>query len=241
MEKTKNENRNNDLYKLIYKVYQKRYFIFISFFSLVLIVLMAGKAFIYFGKDKMNFYVNIEKSFNGILKKEKLDQNISEIKSLLSKIEYLQPNYQGILGQHLYNIGHVDQASIFAENAIKRTDNELQLYSSYSKTSILINNKNYENALISAKQLDEKLSSQKDNHLSLYSYNLLRLAVLNKILDNKHDEKLACTELKNHLDKYKGNLKASQAAQEINSFINNFHKDNEDIHKYISSRLSTKN
>lgn len=241
MEQPKAENRNKEIYKLIYKAYQKRYFIFVSFFSLVLIVLVSGRAFVRFGKDNINFYVNIDKAFNNILKKEQLSKNISEMKSLLLKREYLQPNYQGILGQHLYNIGYVDQASIFAENAIKRTNNEVEVYSSYSKTSILINNKNFEKALSDAKQLDEKLNNQKDNHLSLYSYNLLRIAILNKILGHKNEEKLACTQLKNHLDTYKGNLKNTQAAQEINSFINNFHRDNDDIHKYISSRLSTKN
>ncbi len=92
----------------------------------------------------------------------------------------IKPKYQGALAQTLLIEQQTPQAQKYADDIFKRTQPEhLQLYQDYSRTSLLIAEGHYADALPQAVQLKTKMDqSNADNHSFLYVYNLIRLALL---------------------------------------------------------------
>lgn len=164
----------------------------------------------------------------------KFQEDISENQAELTDLETimlrhpeLQSKYDGALAQTLLIEGDISQAKAFAEMTFKRTRSDnLSLFSDYSKTSFLIGNGQYSDALQQAKSLKENIESSGLTDTNLYAFNAIRIALLNEELGNKNEELAAWTVVQK-LEKN------SSAAQES---IALFNSGSTNLNQYIESR-----
>ncbi len=88
----------------------------------------------------------------------------------------------------------------YISRVFKRVGGLTGYYEDFSKTSILIKNKDYQAALEAAKKLKQTLGP---NHASfLYAYNLLRIASLEKEVGSPQEELRAIEDLQNSAQSY---------------------------------------
>jgi hypothetical protein len=124
---------------------------------------------------------------------------LQNINNLLHRHPELQSKYDGPLGQILINLGNITEANPFIDRTLERTkSNSLSFYIDYAKTTQLISEKKYPQALVTANDLkkrlleDRKLQPQtgklKNFDDLLFEFNLLRIAVLTGQIGDKADE-----------------------------------------------------
>ncbi len=125
--------------------------------------------------------------------------NLEELEAIMLRHPEIQPKYEGSLAQTLFITGNVPKAEKFANDIFKRTQPDyLQLYQDYSRTSLLIANGNYEEALTQAQQLKASLDQPDANgNPILYIYNLIRLAILYKETEQPKEELKTWEEFQN--------------------------------------------
>jgi hypothetical protein len=137
----------------------------------------------------------------------------------------LGKRYEGVIAQNLLNTERLDEALELANRAINRVESEAPLHSQYARTSLLIEQGNYQEALERSVGLKEQLL-QEDAGSLLYAHNLLRIAFLQQELKNRPGEKAAWEELENFLG----------ASAHADLVMANFSDKNIDLTKYISER-----
>jgi hypothetical protein len=158
-------------------------------------------------------YIKVENEFNRFLKN--LNKNsdagaqplgLESLTQMLKQHPELQAKYDGPIAQALLNAEDVKSATIFADRTLARTEsNHLLDYMSYARTTLLIENKRYEDALKQANELKQQMldvfktadsNPQRSFGDVLYTFNLLRLALLHQETGDVRGELAAWEELK---------------------------------------------
>ena len=109
--------------------------------------------------------------------KEIDDQALSK---LLKKHADLKPLFSHHLHQSAILKGDIKQAKFFSADSLKRLSFMGALYQEFARTSLLIEEKKYEEALIRSKLISEQL--KKENSPNLFGLNAVRIAFLESLL-----------------------------------------------------------
>lgn len=153
------------------------------------------------------------------------ETELKQLEALMNNHPELKARYEGPLAQTLLVLGQVPQARVFAEDIFKRTQTEhLQLYQDYSKSSLLIGEGRYSEALQQAQQLQQMLTQLEPGAAlpTLSVFNLIRLGVLYQQLGQQQEERQIWEQLQNFQDlealvTVNQALKAGQAS--LNQYI----------------------
>lgn len=141
--------------------------------------------------------------------------DLSQLESIMNRYPELKPKYQGALAQTLLVTGQVPQAQEMISDIFKRTaPDHLQLFQSYTNGSVLIQQKQYANALQHAKELKSTLEqSGLETHTALYIYNLVRMATLYQEMGQPNEELKTWEELESQTLNLDTLLAVTQAFQ----------------------------
>lgn len=150
--------------------------------------------------------------------------DLEQLQAIMQRHPELQAKYDGALAQTLLITGPVSQAQTYVGDIFKRAESDhLQMYQQYSKGSLLIAQKQYPEALQSAKQLNSDLEQLgEESHSILYVFNLVRLATLYQHLKHPQDELNTWIQLQNQPQRLSALHAANQAFQVGNASLNQY-------------------
>lgn len=157
----------------------------------------------------------------------------SEMKKALKKVPALERKYNAVIAQKLFQRDRLSDALGLAHISIRQIEEEAPFHAAYGKTTLLIEQKSFQDALEKSVGLKERMLQQCDFRsgnqpgVFLYVHNLLRIACLQKELKNKPGEKAAWDEL----EKFLGS-KATLSQDVFSNFRNN----GLDLSHYIGER-----
>jgi hypothetical protein len=159
------------------------------------------------------------------------DQLYESMKEAIRSIPALQKKYEASIAQKLLNIDKINEALVLANQSLYRVKEEVPFHAMYAKTSLLIEQGNFQESLQQAVALKELMGSsflteQKAGSL-LYVYNLLRIACLQQELKNRPGEKAAWEELEAFLKT------DSRLAQTL---VESFSDQQANLNQYIAER-----
>lgn len=150
---------------------------------------------------------------------------LEELDAIMKRHPELKPKYEGSLAQTLLITGQVSQAIPFAQDIFNRTQpDHVKLYQDFSKTTLLIGQGEYSEALTQAQQLKQTLD-QKGNNLTdstLYIYNLIRLAMLHQQLGQKDEELKAWEQIQSLPKQSESVVAANQTLTIGNASLNQY-------------------
>jgi predicted negative regulator of RcsB-dependent stress response len=172
----------------------------------------------------------------------------NELQEVINRRPELNAKYDGIIAQEFINTHHPDQAEKYALLTFQRTaDDNLQYYTDYAKTTLLIGKQNYEEALknaneLKSKMLNDAIIADQDPKRqpfgdTLFAYNLIRIAMLDQQMTLSQEELKAWEELK----MYAGLSKAPSGFKflhplAIQILFSNFEDGKASLKNYIESR-----
>lgn len=128
-----------------------------------------------------------------------------EMKKALKKVPNLERKYNAVIAQKLFQKDRLSDALNIAYSSIQKIEEEAPFHAAYGKTSLLIEQGSYQDALEKSVGLKERMQKQCNfqnpnaGGTFLYVHNLLRIACLQKELKNKPGEKAAWDELERFL------------------------------------------
>ena len=141
-------------------------------------------------------YVVAKGAFKRWEQSQSLGENEDHLRQLRESIEKypeLQAQYDPYIAQFFLAMAEPNQGAPFIERTLRRT--EQPYYSDYSRTSLKISHKNYQQALEDSLKLKEKLENDlsydvtsKQHYCLLFAFNLLRIAILHQQLDHRKQE-----------------------------------------------------
>lgn len=161
--------------------------------------------------DSEKDFLQASREYQGVLSNQ--EGALERLQEILVRRPEFEAIWGGAIAEHLIASNKVEEALPFAERALKRVSpNQLDNFSSYSRSTLLIAKGDLENALKQTlalketmlKDLSEKSPSFND---TLFAYTLLRIASLERALNHPSEEKQAFQEWK----KYAG-FKGQKAA-----------------------------
>ncbi len=114
----------------------------------------------------------------------------------LRSAPHLERAFSAELAQILLTAGRISESETLAKPCIARLEEHSPLHASFAKTSLLIEKKEYQTALEQAVHLKEKTEPGS----ALYAYNLLRIACLQKQLNNGPGELAAWEDMRGILE-----------------------------------------
>lgn len=131
------------------------------------------------------------------------------MKKALKKVPNLERKYNTVIAQSLFHRDRLNDALTLAHASIQHIEEEAPFHAAYGKTTLLIEQGSFQDALERSVGLKENMLQQCDlqqqvgHHpaggVFLYVHNLLRIACLQKELNNKPGEKAAWDELERFL------------------------------------------
>jgi len=223
--------------------------LFVSGALLTALALIYRFVFADFVKSEESF-INAETTYQSFLKTQepaKKLELLSLLTTLMSRYPELHAKYDGAIAQHLISQGMLAEALPFANLAIQRTDAEnAPFYSSFAKSTLLIAESRYEEALAQATELHTLLSEQlkKQDHQAnltsnspLFAYNLLRIGMLQKQLNLK-DQELKTWNAWKRLSAESNDTKSNSVIKgDAFQKINNYFQDGKiNLNNYIETR-----
>lgn len=157
-------------------------------------------------------------AFKGNNDLAKRGQSLQNLKALLREYPELQTKYDGMIAQTLLDRGDITEAKPFAERGFARLKkNQLLNYLDFSKTTILISDSLYADALKKAKELKVVMAANANESSSenvLFAYNLLRIAMLERLVGTPAEELAAWQTFKDYTG-LGGAESESKAAKEV--------------------------
>jgi len=168
-------------------------------FALVLIVI-AGILFYRYNSQSTigttNEYIKADKLISTLERSPVPDpDSLDRLMEIMDKHPELHQKYDGNLTQILIKEGETEKAQEIASQMISRTtQSNLPLYADFAKTTLLINQEKYEDALKQAQSLDMKMKKEVELGAdrkfgdTLYAYNLLRIGMIQQELGLKDQE-----------------------------------------------------
>ncbi|MCH9633214.1 MAG: hypothetical protein S4CHLAM6_15670 [Chlamydiae bacterium] len=104
------------------------------------------------------------------------------VKKIASKHTFLQAHLDGPLAQEFINQGDYKSSKMLNKRIQTRLAPNLNIISKFNQVTFLISENNHKEALVLSNQLHEEIDAEKMPFL--YAYHLLRMANLEKILNN---------------------------------------------------------
>ena len=208
-----------------------------GFVAIVLILIIVLRMTTGYGSKAYSDYISAENNFYTVLIGAKpgsdpraTEDALESLDKLLEKHPELHARYDGILAQTLINQGKVKESITFVKESINRsTKKELPFYADFAVTTILITKQQYEKALDRAKALKNRMVANGFGD-TLYAYNLIRIAMLEKQVGTPEDELTAWQELKKA---------ESVDAKAFEQVIQLFKEGNVTLADYIEAREKT--
>ena len=200
---------------------KNKYQTVIIFLSVFLGVFIINKMFFSHQSEEAVLYAKTKQAYVDWQNNIDDEKKFSYFIELTHKNPKLKAKYEvDILQSHLFYNKNISQLDIQMKSDFQ---------SSFSKTTLLINEKKYDEALCEAKKLDLALQEQNsDNESFLYPYNLLRICLIYKTLNDNKNELISWNQLDEYINKKEANLKP---------FLENFQKDNRvKLNDYIAYR-----
>jgi hypothetical protein len=107
----------------------------------------------------------------------------------MSRHPELHAKYDGALAQYFIIHNQIAEAKPLAEATFKRVKpDQLNLYESYAKATLLISEGSYQQALLATNELQKQLASQpQQTDMILSVYNLIRSALLHEQLNQTNE------------------------------------------------------
>lgn len=165
-----------------------------------LFILFTLLFYLYSGNQKKteNEYISAEVEFLSFQRAvmtnkdaEQVDEQFQKLQNALSRLPELHSKYDGEIAQLLYIQNNPSAAEPYADNTLKRVSvNGLDHYGKYAKTTQLIAQNKFDEALAEAKKLREAIVETQESNWeeSLYISNLIRIASLEQKLGNYAEE-----------------------------------------------------
>jgi len=119
--------------------------------------------------------------------------SLPRLEDILSRHPDLHAKYDGLIAQELIIDREPAKARPFAEQSFQRTSQDgIDAYQDFAKTSLLVSEERYDQALIDTQQLKARMDQDTTHNFGniLYMANLVRLAVLYQAT-NKPAEEIA--------------------------------------------------
>ena len=136
-------------------------------------------------------FLSAEIAFQHIQENKDFTENLTLLDALLNRYPELHAKYDAGLAQILLIKNEATLAAPYADRVFKRVKGDgLDYYEEYGKNSLLIQQGDYKTAYENAKTLRtemDQLTAVGHSDL-LYGYNLIRLAVLEQILEYQKEE-----------------------------------------------------
>jgi len=159
-----------------------------------------------------NYFVLLNRSLHEEAESDNVLTSLDKLKEITTAYPELQSRYDGLIAQLLIAMNNPQEAKEFADRSLERTaQDNLTVYNNFSKTTLLIAEGAYNQALTESKSLKNNLlqssspfSFQGDEAQSftanLFAYNLLRIAMLEKEAGTPDGEIKAWKEWKRYAD-----------------------------------------
>jgi hypothetical protein len=208
------------------------------FMTLVLFILFGIISYKMVGKNKdivNNNYFVAERAFAKWQKGD--DVAMMELRKVLDIQPGLKPKYNGQLVQGYLNNHNATEAVLLSSNALKGIKMATPLYERYSYASLLISQSQYEEARQEAYALKGAMDSESVvyNNTVLFAFNLFRISVLEKALNNPEKELAALESLESLV--VKPIADDNKATLAMDEFIETFTKENKiNLLDYIRHR-----
>jgi hypothetical protein len=156
-----------------------------------------------------------------------------QLSTLLNEYPALRPFYEGPAAQELLNQKRLSEAEPLIQRTFERTRSLFPLsYLSYAENSVLIDQGRFKEALSSAYSLKTRLDTSKEEASPvLYMFNLLRIALLEKQMQNKEKLEAAWKEME-QIRQGAGRVKLSP--QMLNWILNHFDNESADLKQYLN-------
>lgn len=156
------------------------------------------------------------------------------MKEALRQVPDLGVRYEASIAQNLMNTDQLDKALVMANRALSRVEQDIPYHAHFAKTSLLIEQEDFQKALEASVALKEQMGSVfLESHQGgslLYVHNLLRIACLQQELQNRFGEKAAWEELEGFLN---GKSKLAE------KFLASFSEKQVDLTQYITERMKS--
>lgn len=222
MEKEKQVNVKSANEKFKNFFIDKKYVLVSFVLGAFLVGFIAYQKVPYFKQDSTANYLKIEKAFQNWSANPTNPELFQKIADLMKKNPKLSSKYDGIIAQRLL-WENTNMANSLSKEALMRSDND-QFFAKFAKGSLLIANRQYQEALAEAQSLKKSISN-KDS--LLYPYNLLRISFLEKQVGNKESELFAWQELEKYLNEKK---------EQAKDFLDAFQVDKSNLAEFIEFR-----
>jgi hypothetical protein len=170
-------------------------------------------------------------------KQEGSEVSYDEMRKTLRKVPALEKKYASLIAQKLFQRNQLKDALELAHKSIEQIQEDAPFHAAYGKTTLLIEQGMYQDALEKSVALKEQMLRECDLELQagrqpmggslLFTHNLLRIACLQKELKNKPGEKAAWDELERFLTE-------KQSLSQL--LFTNFRDKGLDLSHYIAER-----
>ncbi len=153
------------------------------------------------------------------------------MKESIRTVPALEKKYEASIAQKLLNTDKLAEALVMANRSLGRVKGDAPFHTTYAKTSLLIEQGDFQQALENAVALKEQMGlsylSENKGGALLYAHNLLRIACLQQELNNRPGEKAAWEELE-------GLLQVKTPISEL--ILANFSDKQVNLTQYIAER-----
>ncbi len=193
-------SEDGDIHQVILWLSSKKKIVLWSLIGLLILLLVSYRITALRTLDAESDFSQAQASFTQLQQAGQMDSkdenktasaDLEKLVAIMQRYPELEAKYEGPLSQMLLISGQVPQASLFADDVFKRTQSDqLDLYQDYSKTSLLIGEQLYSQALEKAQQLKQRMdqNNAESTNPILYVMNLMRLAALYQALDQTAEE-----------------------------------------------------
>jgi hypothetical protein len=155
---------------------------------------------------------------------EEKEAALVRLQNILSRYPELRSKYDGMVAQILLAMDKPDQSAPYLERALSRTtDKNLPNFAQFANLSITAQENKLQDVLDQSIALKNKLANDKDS--PLYAYNLLRIGLTARLLENKEKEKQAFKEFIDNSEN-PGFQKVIKTFEENQLFIVDYMKNN---------------
>lgn len=164
---------------------------------LFLLIVLAYRFLAYRSYEAEKDFILAKEAVLSLNDPEKEESSLATLQSILNQHKDLQAKYDGIIGQTLLTQGKTEIAKPYIERTLNRVKGEASpLDQDFAKTSLLIAEGDLNEALKNAYLLKDKMLEMVSPSSTLFAFNLIRIAFLEKAVQNHAAEQKAWEELK---------------------------------------------
>lgn len=197
----------------------------------LLLLVLAYRFLAYRSNQAEKDFILAKEAVQSLKNPEKEASSLATLQTILSARTDLQAKYDGIVGQTLLTQGKTEEAKPYIERTFNRVKQEASPFDQdFAKTSLLIAEGHLNEALKNAYLLKDKMLEAASPSSTLFAFNLIRIAFLEKAAQNPAAEQKAWSELKtmgqpSHPIKIK--------AHELNKVMTHFDDEGASLKDYI--------